>query len=363
MRKGSHSRQIGRAYFCHYNIGMKHLVTGGAGFLGSLMARRLVERGEAVAIADLYDDANRHEDVEWLECDILNPTRVFQAMKDVDVVHHSAALVPLTRDAASFDRVNVEGSKIVAEAAARAGVKYFVHMSSSAVFGVPESCPIRPDTRPCPFEPYGKSKLAGENAVIEICQKNNLPYIVIRPRTIVGPTRLGIFEILFRWIKESRNVYVIGNGDIPLQFLHPDDLVDACLLLLDQKRQGAFNVGAAEFGTLRQALETLISHAGSKSQVVGLPVKPTVAILDALHRMRLSPLTPWHYHTYHRPFVFDLTPLLQSGWKPQYSNDAMLQQSYDWFNGGNKAANESASLSPHRNPVKEGILDLVRRMS
>lgn len=341
---------------------MKHLITGGAGFLGSLMARRLAERGETVFIADLCDDPHRHKNVEWLHLDILDRAQMVRALRGIDVVHHSAALVPLAKPA-NFARVNFEGSRTVAEAAAEAGVKVFIHMSSSAVFGRPATCPISHDAVPNPFEPYGKSKLAGEKAVIDVCQNHNLACIVIRPRTIVGRTRLGIFEILFRWIKEGRNVYVIGNGDIPLQFLHPDDLVDACLLLLDQRRRGVFNVGAAQFGTLRQALENLINHAGSKSRVVGLPVQPTVAVLDALHRLRLSPLTPWHYHTYHRPFVFDLTPLTELGWKPQFSNDAMLKESYDWFVNGRKSAIASASLSPHRNPVKEGILEIVRRIS
>src|SRR5580765_5152288 len=129
---------------------MKHLVTGGSGFLGSLIAQRLLERGASVRVLDIWDDPNRPREIEYVECDIRNRAGVAAAMSGVDVVHHNAALVPLSKSGKLFREINVEGARIAAEEAARAGVKAFVHMSSSAIFGSPDKCPITNDMTPRP---------------------------------------------------------------------------------------------------------------------------------------------------------------------------------------------------------------------
>lgn len=109
---------------------MKHLITGGSGFLGNLIARRLYQRGEEVRILDIWEDPTRPPEIEFINCDICDRHGVEKAMKDIDIVHHNVALVPLTKSGNKFWEVNVEGSKIAAEAAIKAGVKSFIHMSS-----------------------------------------------------------------------------------------------------------------------------------------------------------------------------------------------------------------------------------------
>ncbi|RAQ39283.1 epimerase, partial [Arthrospira sp. O9.13F] len=108
---------------------MKHLVTGGSGFLGNLIARRLSQRGEEVKILDIWEDPTRPQDIEYINCDIRDRQGVAAAMKGVDIVHHNVALVPLTKSGNKFWEVNVEGSRIAAEEAAKAGVSSFIHMS------------------------------------------------------------------------------------------------------------------------------------------------------------------------------------------------------------------------------------------
>jgi nucleoside-diphosphate-sugar epimerase len=278
----------------------------------------------------------------------------------VDIVHHNVALVPLTKSGQKFWDVNVEGSRIAAQEAVKAGVKAFIHMSSSAIFGAPP-CPITNATPTAPIEIYGRAKLAGEQVVLEECQ-GKVPVIIIRPRTILGEGRLGIFQILFEWIRENRNVYVIGDGNNPFQFVHAHDLMDAYMVILDQGKEGAYNVGTDRFGTLREALENLIRSAGSTSKVKSIPAGPSIFALQVLDKMNLSPLAPWHYLTYHKPFFFDMQPLKQLGWKAQYSNDEMLKQSYDWFVADNGRA-ESADASAHRKPVPQKVLKLLKRFS
>ena len=342
---------------------MQHLVTGGSGFLGSLIARRLHEQGEKVRVLDVWEDPHRPRDIEYVNCDIRDKAGVLAAMKGVDVVHHNVALVPLTKSGDKFWDVNVNGSKIAAEAAVEARVQYFIHMSSSAIFGLPKVCPIDNNTPTEPVEIYGRGKLAGELAVREICEKASLPLVVIRPRTILGEGRLGIFQILFEWIQESRSVYVIGDGNIRFQFVHAHDLMDAYLLVMRSGKQGCYNVGTDRFSTLKADMEKLFLHAGSKSRVKGLPVGLTMGALGFLDRVGLSPLAPWHYLTYHKDFHFNVQPLLDMGWKPKYSNEEMFCESYDWFlNRPQERVSQNAG-SPHRKAVKEGILWMLKKIS
>jgi nucleoside-diphosphate-sugar epimerase len=342
---------------------MKHLVTGGSGFLGNLIARRLLGRGEQVKVLDIWEDPSRPREIEFIHCDICDTEGVRRAMQGIDVVHHNAALVPLTKAGPRFWQVNVEGSRIAAKEAAAAGVRAFIHMSSSAIFGVPEQCPIIDATPLKPAEIYGRAKLAGEQAVRDICANAGTPLIVIRPRTILGEGRLGIFQILFEWIREGRNVYVIGPGDVPFQFVHAHDLIDAYMLALDHAQPGTYNVGTDRFGTVRQGLERLVEYAHSSSKVKSLPSAVTIQSLRLLDALGLSPLAPWHYLTYHKPFYFDISRLQALGWKPRYSNDEMFRESYDWFVANYDRLAAQKAGSPHRRPVREGLLWLIRKLS
>lgn len=342
---------------------MKHLVTGGSGFLGNLIARRLLAQGESVRILDIWEDPARPKDAEFIACDIRNRDGVAKAMQGIQVVHHTVALVPLTKSGKEFHEVNVTGSQIAAEEAAKAGVEAFIHMSSSAIFGAPAHCPVTEATPLRPVEIYGRGKLAGEKAVAAICAQQQLPLIVIRPRTILGEGRLGIFEILFDWIRDQRRIYIIDSGSGGLQFVHAHDLMDFYMLALKQQKPGAYNVGAAEFQSLRQDLADLIGYAGSRSRITSIPAGLAINALKTLDWMRLSPLAPWHYLTYHKPFYFDVTPLQAMGWQPAYSNQAMLQESYDWFLANPHQVGRSQGGSVHRSTVKQRMLGLLKKLS
>lgn len=341
---------------------MKHLITGGCGFLGNLIARHLSARQEEVRIIDVWKDETLPAEVEFVQCDVLDRDGVAKVMKGIDVVHHTAALVPLTKSGKRFRDVNVDGSKIVAEEAARAQVGYFIHTSSSAIFGAPP-CPADNNSPLEPLEIYGRSKLDGELAVKEVAQNTGMPFISVRPRTIIGEGRLGIFQILFEWIKEGIDVYVIGNGQTKIQFLHADDLIAGYLLLHDLKKTGLYNIGTDRYNTIAESLEHLIQHAGTKSKVRRLPKSLTVGTLSILDQVGLSPLAPWHYLTYGEDFYFDVKPLLDLGWKPKYSNDEMLAENYDSFIANYDSLMAAKTNSPHRKRVKEQLLSVVKALS
>lgn len=345
---------------------MRHLITGGSGFIGNLVARRLRERGEEVRILDIWDDPSRPSDIQFFKSSVLNRDGVAAAMEGVDMVHHNAALVAQTDAGKEYWNVNVEGTRVVTEEAAKAGVRRLVHVSSTAAYGIPPSGPITATTPLKPVEDYGKSKLAGEHIAERLCAEHDITLVTIRPRATLGAGRLGIFQILFEWIRDNRSVYVIGSGNIKFQFIHAHDLMDFYMLAMDAGKAGTYNVGTDIFGTLRGDLEDLIRYAGSRSKVKSLPEGLTINTLRALHALRVSPLVPWHYLTYHKECYFDVAPLLSLGWQPKYSNARMLQESYDSYIADASAPTLGRAAifgSPHRSPLRQGALWVVKQFS
>jgi nucleoside-diphosphate-sugar epimerase len=344
-----------------------HLITGGNGFVGSRIAKALLDIGEKVTIIDVIEDANYDKRSTFLKLDILNLKELKTILKDVDYVHHTAALVPLKKAGKLFWEVNVVGTKNVIEACKENNVKHMTHISSSAVFGnvTKKDCPIGINPGHLfPIEIYGRSKSEGENLVLSEINhpKSNTTFSIIRPRTIIGTERLGIFEILYEWITENRNIYIIGSGNNIFQFVHLHDVVTASIKACQLNRNEIFNVGAAKYGTLRQDLESLIRYAKSTSKVISLPVYFAVPILYFLDKIRLSPLGPWHYLTYHKDYYFDIENTKKKlNWQPKYTNQEMLKESYRWYIKNKHR--DFKNLSAHKSKLKQGILSIIKKFS
>src|SRR5207253_4091072 len=164
-------------------------------------------------------------------------------------------------------------------------------------------------------------------------QNSLLETVIIRPKTFIGPERLGVFEILFDWIREGRRISVLGSGDNRYQLLAVEDLVDAILRTSGADVAGqVFNVGAQEFGTVRSDLEALIAHAGTRSRLRPIPARPAELALRALELAHLSPLVEWHYKTAHRDSFVDVSKAQRElVFKPRLSNEQALCETYDWY--------------------------------
>ena len=336
------------------------LVTGGSGYFGSLLVQRLRERGDAVRVLDLHDATDRPADVEFVAADIRDRAAVRAAVDGVDVVYHNVAQVPLAKDPHLLRTVNVDGTRRLLDAAADAGVGKLVHTSSSAVFGIPDTNPVLPSTVPKPEEPYGLAKLAAEWACLDAVREG-LDVSIVRPRTILGHGRLGIFGILFDWIADGADPIVLGDGRNRYQFVHAEDLADACIAAGSASGPGIFNIGTDRFGTMFETLDHLCEHAGTGARVRSLPAGPAGALMHLTARLGLTPFAPYHWLMYSKSMWFDIDHAAETlGWTPTWSTDEMFAQSYDWF-VANRAATTDGAASHHRRSAEQGILRLAKR--
>ena len=335
-----------------------HLVTGGAGYFGTLLVEALVKENKRVRILDIHD-ADLPAGVEKIRADIRDAAAVERACEGVEVIHHNVALVPLAKDREAFFAVNEGGTRNLLEAAREQKVRKVVSMSSSAVYGAPDRNPVDDDTPLRPGEDYGKAKLAAE----ELCRRyarEGLDVTIVRPRTIMGHGRLGIMQILFEWVREGRKIPVFDGGNNVYQFVHADDLAAACLKAAERSGPATYNVGAETFGTMRETLEALCRHAGTGSRVVSVPSAPAVAMMKATSRLGVSPLGAYHALMYGKSMYFDVSRTKRElGWSARYSNEEMFAHSYDWYCRHRDEVFGRTDASHHRSPVKQGILAAV----
>lgn len=338
------------------------LVTGGSGYLGELLVTQLCQRGEAVRILDVVRNDDTPPTVDVAQGDVRDASLVRRAMQGVDVVYHNVAQVPLAKDREQFWSVNVEGTRNVLEAALKANVRKLVLTSSSAVHGIPPQNPVTEATIPRPLEAYGRAKLEGERLAAQYVARG-LDISIVRPRTILGHGRLGIFAVLFEWVRRGRPLYLLGEGNNRYQFVHADDLVEICLRASQRDGADIFLAGTPKFGTMRQLLEGLVRHAGSTSPVRSLPFRLTQLGMRVTSKLGLSPLGDYHSLMYGRDMWFDIEPTCRKlGFQPKYSNSEMIADSYDWYVAHRDEVLARQGASHHRSPVKLGVLKVLEQL-
>ncbi len=340
----------------------KCLVTGGSGCVGINLVRRLLALGNEVKIIDIVEPEKEIlEKSDFLKIDIRNFDEVKKACKDVDHVFHTVALVPISKADKIFDAVNAGGTRNVLEASMQNEVQSVVHLSSTAVYKIPkkgdkidENYPIKP------VSAYGRAKYHAEEICFEYMKKG-LGVSIIRPRTILGTDRLGIFSILFDWIMHDKPIFIFGDGSNLFSYISISDLTESIILSAEKGMGEIFNISTDTYRTYKEDLQDLIKYANSKSKIIS--VNPTFlrGLLRLLDKLNLSPLAEWHYETIDKEYVFDITKARNLlGWSPKDSNQKMLRESYDWFRNNYDSIEKTGTT--HRTKLNPKILGLVSRL-
>ena len=339
----------------------KVLVTGGSGFLGINLARHLRAKGvEKVRILDIADFDYPEKNEPWIEFtlgDVRDPETVRKCVEGCDAVVNSAAALPLY-SAEDIRTTEVDGARNCIEACKAAGVPRLVQISSTAVYGVPKHHPIFETDELVGVGPYGHAKIEAE----EICRKARAEGFcvpIIRPKSFVGPERLGVFALFYDWAYTGHGFPMIGSGKNRYQLMDVEDLCEAIwqtLILPESAVNTEFNIGAVEFTTMREDYQAVLDRAGHGRKIRGLPVKPVVFILKILEKLKLSPLYPWVYETASTDSWVSVEKAQKIlGFAPKYSNKQALVRNYEWYVAHLDEFKGRTGVS-HRVPWKQGHL-------
>ena len=340
------------------------LVTGGAGFLGINLIRYLLKKNYKLVSFDYadFDYADIKDKVTIIKGDIRNKKALDKAMDGIDLVVHCAAALPLYK-ADEIYSIDIDGTRNVLAAAQKHGIKRVVHISSTAVYGIKTKNPTSENDPLVGIGPYGIAKIESEK-IGEQYREKGMIVPILRPKSFIGPERLGVFALLYDWAKEGLNFPMIGSGKNEYQLLDVEDLCDAIYLTMTlpaNKANDTFNVGAKEFSTMKDDYQVVLDKSGFDKKILGFPAMPMVLTLRLLELLRLSPIYKWVYETAYRDSVVSIEKAeKQLGFEPKFSNKDALLRNYDWYLKNEEYFKNTSGVS-HRVPWKQGILSVAKR--
>jgi len=347
---------------------MQPLITGGAGFFGTVLKKYLSEKGIDSIIYDLVPDTDNIERTVSIQGDIRNQSQLencFRKYGPFDVVFHLAAqLAHNVKDHSFLWTSNVDGTRQLVETAIKYKVPHIIFTSSNCLWGRPFGRKVLETDEPDPVEIYGKSKWEGEKVLWEY--KNDIKVTIIRCPTITDAGRLGLLAILFEFIEENRKVYLVGEGKNVYQFIYGEDLARACLQAYERSSSPEiFNIGSDDVKSFREVYQYVIEKAGSTSRVVSLPKAPTLFAMKLCYKLGLSPLGPYQYKMIAEDFVFDTEKIKKTlGWKPTLTNEEMLLKAFMYYKEHKKEIQGATEdVAAHRQSAKLGIIRLLKYLS
>lgn len=290
---------------------MKYLVTGGAGFIGSNIVKKLLEKGEDVKVLDNFSTGQAHnlagleDKIEIIDGDIRDYWTVVQAVKGVDYVLHQAALPSVPRSVEnplSSNEVNINGTLNLLECARMAGVKKFVMASSSSVYGDTEELPKHEKMVPSPLSPYAVTKLTDEYYLKVYWELYKFPTVALRYFNIFGPNQdpssgyAAVFPKFITAMLLGEQPVVFGDGEQSRDFTYIDNCVQANLLAAtnDDIKGDYFNVACGAQYTLNDTLDMLRKVIGCDIEAIYADPRPgdivhSYASIDKLKKFGYNP--------------------------------------------------------------------------
>ncbi len=341
------------------------LITGGSGFFGGVLKRRLLAEGFRCVNIDLVSDPDSNENLESIQGDLRDQSllsQTFAGHKFAAVFHCAAMLAHGAMDEKLLWSSNVDGTRNIAEACRSFGVPTLVFTSTNCLWGRNLGHAVAEDEKPQPIEIYGRSKLAAEEALAEY--RDALNVVLLRCPTIIDSGRLGLLAILFEFIQDGKKIWVVGGGANRYQFIYAQDLATACLLAMNHPHSDVFHIGSDEVKPLRVVYDAVIAEAKSKSCVASLPKGPAIAAMKLAHKLRISPLGPYHYQMIAEDFLFDTAKIkAKLGWRPTLTNEQMLVRAYRYYATQREEIHARQDVSAHSKPASMGVIRLLKWIS
>jgi len=264
---------------------MKVFVTGGAGFIGKYLVKKLLDQGHEITIFDNFSNSSKEklkqelENIQIIEGDIRNMDRISECLQNYDIVIHLAAKISVTdsiKNPKETFEINVEGTKNVLKACAKQNVKKFVALSSAAVYGNNlESEKILSEINDTnPISPYGESKLEMEKIIKEFCEISKISGIVLRLFNVYGKGQTdeyaGVITKFADSIEKNNPLIVYGNGNQTRDFVEINDVIEIIneIILLDFKKKfNIYNIANGKPIKIIDLANLLIEISGKKIEI------------------------------------------------------------------------------------------------
>jgi len=321
---------------------VKVLVTGGTGFTGKALVRRLLEAGHQVVALDNKEGLKTQELRDWgaevVIGSVTDPAVVRRCMQGVELVHHlAAAFRELNVPNRYYWDVNVGGTRNVLEAAREAGVRKFIYCSTCGVHGHVRHPPTDEEHNISPADYYQQTKYEAEPLVMEYFRRG-LPAVILRPAAIYGPGDPERFFLIFKRV--ARGTFpMFGSGQTLYHPLYIDNLIDAFLLAMEPgKGDGqAYLIADEEYVTIEDLVKRTAAALGVTVRIRHYPLWPIVVLGHVVEKLckplRIPPpIFPRRVDWYRQNRAFNIAKARRElGYVPRVGLDEGLRRTAAWY--------------------------------
>jgi len=325
---------------------MKILVTGGTGFTGKALVKRLLEDGHQVVALDYKEGLKTQELREWgaevVIGSVTDRELVNTAMQGVEVVQHlAAAFREMNVPESHYDDVNIQGTRNVLEAAEKEGVKKFVYCSTCGVHGNIDNPPGDENSPIQPADYYQRTKYEAEPVVMEFVEKG-MKATILRPAAIYGPGDPERFQMIFKRVNQGK-FPMFGDGKTTYHPLYIDNLVDALVLSMDpEKGNGeAYLIADEEYVEIEDLVKRSAKALGVEVSIPHYPVLPVVIAGHLCEKICkpfgiVPPIFPRRVDWYRQNRAFKIDKATKElGYVPGVDLDEGLRRTAVWYQAEN----------------------------
>jgi UDP-glucose 4-epimerase len=262
---------------------MRIFVTGGTGFIGTHLCKKLLKLNHDVTVYDNFSNSLRenfvstiNQNVNIVFGDVLDRSKLFSSMNEYDVVIHLAAKISVSesiKNPESTFNNNVKGTQNVLDACSKNNIKKIIAVSTAAVYQNVLSQTILDESSPVePLSPYGVSKLEMENKIINFTSKNNTNAIILRLFNVYGlgqsPEYAGVITKFLSDLSNNNSLTIFGDGKQTRDFIYIDDVINAIILSLDKTITGIYNIGSGHSISILDLAKLMIKQSGKNLKIL-----------------------------------------------------------------------------------------------